>query len=186
MPLAGGGLIHPHLQTVIGERPPRFISTVLTKAQSYKEVTGSNLWQDLIAYEKEKDERFIASTGNIAWLTSFAPQGMAGEIWFVFPGKKSIFNLNNEDLNELLTGFSHLFSYFDEKRLISFNMSLFATFVEDDNLWVQGRIMPRYVMLPLETSDVNYFEKFHNEIICPIIPEEMAQELKSRFNAHKV
>ena len=181
MPPAGGGLIHPHVQTVIGENPTRFIATISTKAQSYKEATGSNLWRDLIAYEKERDERFIASTGTIEWIVSFAPQGMAGEIWFVFNGKKSIFNLNDEDVNELLKGFSRLFRYFDEKNFISFNMALFATLEEDDNLWVQGKLMPRFVILPLGTSDVNYFEKLHNEIICPFIPEEMCKELKSLF-----
>lgn len=181
MPLAGGGLLHPHLQTVIGENPPRFVETISTKARRYKEATGSNLWGDLIAYEKEKDERYIASTGNIEWIASFAPHGMAGEIWFVFNGKKSIFDLNDGDLNELLTGFSHLFRYLDEKNFISFNMSIFATFEEDDDIWVQGRLIPRYVMLPLGTSDVNYFEKLHNEIICSFIPEEMAKELKLMF-----
>jgi general stress protein 26 len=53
--------------------------------------------------------------------------------------------------------------------------------MEDDNLWVQGKLMPRFVILPLETSDVNYFEKLHNETICPFIPEEMCQELKALF-----
>ena len=123
MPLAGGGLLHPHFQTVIGENPSRFISTILTKARSYREATGRNLWNDLIAYEKEMDERYIASTGNIDWIASFAPHGMAGEICFVFKGKKSIFDL----------------------------------------------------------SDVNYFEKLHNEIICPFVPEEVSGELRSMF-----
>ncbi len=181
MPLAGGGLLHPHVQTVIGEKPSHFVSAILTKAHSYKETTGRNLWGDLIAYEKEKDERFIASTGSIDWIASFAPHGMAGEIWFVFTGKRCIFDLSDEDINELLTGFSRLFRYFDEKNFISFNMALYATFAENDNLWVQGRVIPRYVMLPLGTSDVNYFEKLHDEIICPCVPEEMSKELKSFF-----
>ena len=181
MPPAGGGLVHPHVQTVIEEKPSHFLATIAQKANSYHEATGSNLWTDLIAYEKDIDERFIASTGNIDWFASFAPRGMAGEIWFVFNGKKSIFKLTNEDYLELLTGFSRLFRYFEEKNFISFNMTLFATLVEDDNLWVQGRLMPRFVILPLGTSDVNYFEKFHNEILCSVVPEEMCRELKSLF-----
>jgi len=183
MPPAGGGLLHPHIQTVIGETPTRFAAAISRKAVDYRDAVGSNLWRDLIAHEKAMDERFIASTGNIAWMTSFAPQGMAGEIRFIFNGKKSIFHLGVEDMNELLTGFSRLFRYFDEKNFISFNMALYATLVEDDNLWVQGRLMPRFVILPLETSDVNYFEKLHHEIICPFIPEETCRELKPLFQA---
>jgi UDPglucose--hexose-1-phosphate uridylyltransferase len=181
MPPAGGGLIHPHVQTVIEEKPSHFVAAITQKANSYREATGGNLWADLIAYEKYIDERFIASTGNIEWIASFAPRGMAGEIWFVFNGKKSIFKLIDEDFHELLTGFSRLFRFFDEKNFISFNMTLFATLVEDDNLWVQGRLLPRFVILPLGTSDVNYFEKLHNEILCTVNPEEMCKELKCLF-----
>jgi galactose-1-phosphate uridylyltransferase len=181
MPPAGGGLIHPHVQTVIGENPTRFMSRIAAKARSYKEDAGSNLWRDLIAYERERDERYIASTGAIAWMVSFAPQGMAGEIRFFFDGKRSIFELEDDDFNELLTGFSRIFKYFDEKNFISFNMALFAALEEDDDLWVQGRLMPRFSMLPLGTSDINYFEKLHDEIICPSIPEELCKDLKALF-----
>jgi len=65
----------PHVQTVIEGKPSHFTATITQKANSYREATGSNLWRDLIAYEKDLDERFIASTGNIDWFTSFAPRG---------------------------------------------------------------------------------------------------------------
>jgi len=181
MPPAGGGLIHPHLQTVAGENPTRFAETISARAKSYREATGSNLWKDLIAYEKKTGERVIASTGTIEWMASFAPHGLAGEIWFVFNGKTSLFHLRDTDFSELLAGFSRIFKYFDEKNFISFNMALFATLTDDENFWVQGRLMPRFVILPLGTSDINYFEKFHDEVICPFIPEEMCQELKTLF-----
>lgn len=181
MPPAGGSLVHPHLQTVVSKRPSRYAQTVLAAAQGYKASTGNNLWKDLTAYEKEKAERFVASTGNIEWMTAFAPKGMAGEVWFVFSGKRSIFELDSEDVHDLVMGFSRIFNYFDEKNIIGFNMSLFATLDEEDNFRVQGKLIPRFVILPSEASDVNYFDKLHNEIICPVIPEIMCRELKTLF-----
>jgi hypothetical protein len=46
---------------------------------------------------------------------------------------------------------------------------------------VQGKLVPRFVILPLGTSDLNYFEKLHDEIICPVIPEELCRDLKPWF-----
>jgi galactose-1-phosphate uridylyltransferase len=181
MPPAGGGLIHPHLQTIVSESPTHFMANIIEKAQNYRHTTGGNLWRDIIDYEKEKGERYIASTGSITWLVSFAPRGMLGEIWFIFDGKKSIGHLNEASLLEMLSGLGRIFGYLDAKNLISFNMGLFASLTENDSLYVQGRIIPRFVLQPLGTSDINYFEKIHDEIICPVMPEEMCKELKALF-----
>ncbi|MBN1382674.1 MAG: hypothetical protein JXA41_13465 [Deltaproteobacteria bacterium] len=185
MPPAGGALIHPHIQTIVGENPTSYVARITAKARSYQEAVGSNLWRDLIAYEKETDERFIASTGAIAWMASFAPQGLAGEIRFIFHGKRSFFDLTDNDMIDLLAGLSRIFGYLDGKNFISFNLGLFAGLAENDDLWVQGRVLPRISLLPLGTSDVNYFEKLHDEIICPYVPEVIGGELKDLFQTRK-
>jgi hypothetical protein len=53
--------------------------------------------------------------------------------------------------------------------------------INDRNLWVQGKIVPRFEINPLGTSDLNYFEKLHNEIICPVVPEQLCKELQPYF-----
>lgn len=181
MPPAGGGLLHPHIQTVIGETPTRFMQNLCDSAGRYRESEGGNLWEDFIAYEKEQGERFIADTGAVAWLAAFAPKGMAGEVSFIFRKRRSIFALTEGDFIELLTGFSRIFAYLEKSNFISFNMTLYATIQEDDTFRVQGKLVPRFVILPLETSDLNYFEKLHDEIICPVMPEELCRDLKPWF-----
>ncbi len=181
MPPAGGGVVHPHIQTVAGQNPTSHVMNLKSKAHAYREATGNDLWIDLMAYEKKTDQRFIANTGNIEWTVSFAPRGMAGEIGFFFTARRSIFDLTDDDYRELMQGLVALFRYFDEKKFISFNMSLIASMAKDDDLCVQGRLMPRYIILPLGASDVNYFEKLHNEVICPSIPEDICKELKPLF-----
>jgi galactose-1-phosphate uridylyltransferase len=182
MPPAGGGLIHPHLQTIVGLKPTNYMRRLLSSARNYAEDSGGNLWRNLIVLEKEAKERFIASTGSISWLTSFAPKGMAGEIDFVFQEKSSFFDLTEANIEELLNGLSTIFRYLYVNNFMSFNMSLYAPMINDPNLWVQGKIVPRFAINPLGTSDINYFEKLHNEIICPVVPEDLCRELREYFN----
>lgn len=181
MPPAGGGLIHPHLQTLAGFKPTNYMQRLLSSAQNYAELSGGNLWRNLIVLEREAGERFIASTGSINWLVSFAPKGMAGEIDFIFKEKTSFFELTEANFDELANGLSKVFSYLYLNNFMSFNMSLYAPLINDRNFWVQGKIVPRFEINPLGTSDINYFEKLHNEVICPVVPEELCRELQPYF-----
>jgi UDPglucose--hexose-1-phosphate uridylyltransferase len=182
MPQSGGGLIHPHLQTVAGSGPTGFMQKLITSTQSYVRATGGNLWRDLVAYEKEAGERFIADTGAVRWLVAFSPRGMAGEIDFIVKEKASFFDLTEEDFNELLAGLSKIFSYLSANNFVSFNMALYAAMSGRNDVWVQGKVVPRLELNALGTSDVNYFEKLHNEIICLAVPEQQCLELRLYFN----
>ncbi len=184
MPPSGGGLIHPHLQTIVGMRPTRFVRQLLTGAERFSASSGGgSLWRDLVLFEKEAGERFIADTGAICWLSAFSPKGMAGEIDFIFKEKTSYFDLNGADFNEMLEGLSKIFKYLSAGNFISFNLALYAAMTGDKNLWVQGRVVPRFELNPLGTSDSNYFEKLHEEIICLAVPEQQCKELRPYFAA---
>jgi len=179
MPPAGGGLIHPHLQTIAGVRPTNFMRRLLESASNYEILSdGGHLWRNLLDLEREADERFIASTGAITWLTAFSPKGMAGEIDFYFKEKTSFFDLTEGNFEEWLRGLSRIFYSLYVNHFMSFNLSLYATLTPEKNFWVQGKIVPRFEVNPLGTSDLNYFEKLHNEIICPIAPEQLCKELQ--------
>ncbi len=181
MPPSGGGLLHPHLQTVMGERPTRYAEHLRRSAKQYGKQTGRDLWRDLIANECEKGVRHIARTGAIDWLAAFAPRGMAGEVRFVFSGRNSLFALTGEDWEFFFEGLSRIFRYLKEAGLVSFNLAIYGALRDDSLLTVQGSVIPRFVVLPLGASDINYFEKLHNEVICPIVPENLCTELKPFF-----
>lgn len=104
MPPSGGGLLHPHVQTVMGEAPTRLVGTMYDRARDYFKESGGNLWRDIVALEKKRGERYIAGNKGIDWLTSFSPRGMAGEIWFCFAERRSIFSLSNQDFGTFWTG----------------------------------------------------------------------------------
>jgi galactose-1-phosphate uridylyltransferase len=181
MPPSGGGLLHPHLQTVLGERPTRYVDRLRRSAERYRQKTGTDLWRDLIADECEKGIRHIARTGSIDWLTAFAPRGMAGEVRFVFSGRNSLFALTGEDWEFFLEGLSRIFRYLKEAGLVSFNLAIYGTLRDDSLLTVQGSIIPRFLVPPLGTSDINYFEKLHDEVICPVAAENLCAELRPFF-----
>ena len=55
MPPAGGGLVHPHLQTITGFKPTNFMQKLLSSAQNYAAASnGDNLWNNLIALERKR------------------------------------------------------------------------------------------------------------------------------------
>ena len=85
------------------------------------------------------------------------------------------------NFKEFLTGLSRVFSYLYTNNFMSFNLSFYATMTSNNYFNVQGKIVPRFIMNPLGTSDLNYFEKLHNEIICPTVPEELCRELQPYF-----
>ncbi len=57
-------------------------------------------------------------------------------------------------------------------------ISLYATLAEDDNLWVQGEIVTRFRIPSVDTSDINYFEKLHDEVICVVVPEVLCKNVQ--------
>jgi galactose-1-phosphate uridylyltransferase len=181
MPPSGGGLVHPHLQTIAGAGPTNFMQRLMTSARNHAAGQGGNLWQDLIDFEKETGERFIADTGALCWLSAFSPRGMAGEIDFIFKERTSLFGVADVEFDEMVAGFSRVFKYLSAVNFISFNLALYAAMDEDKDLWVQGKIVPRFEINALGTSDVNYFEKLHNEIICLAVPEQMCTEIQPYF-----
>ncbi|MCX7982968.1 MAG: hypothetical protein N2572_08690 [Syntrophales bacterium] len=183
LPPAGGGLLHPHLQTVVGEEPTRFMETLILGARTFRERTRRDMWSDYVAWEKERGERFAGEGKKTLWFSAFAPRGMAGELIFILPDTFSLLSLTEEDILSVSEDLSLVFRYLSRINLISFNLALYGTLLEEALFPVQGRIVPRYLIRPLDTSDVNYFEKLHGEVICPFIPEDMASGLKDFFHA---
>jgi len=95
MPPAGGGLIHPHLQTIAGHKPTNLYATPFSQRP---ELRRYYKWRQLMAQfdcfgKKRERKGSIASTGVISWLTSFCAEKHGRRIDFIFPEKTSFFDL---------------------------------------------------------------------------------------------
>lgn len=182
MPPSGGSQVHPHMQCNIGYFPTNYQKQILEASQRYHEKVGTNFWSDLVEQEKQTGQRYIGTTGNIHWLTSFVPKGRLSDVLAIFEGKTSITELSKEDLRDLASGLLMVFGYLDELNLLSFNLATYSGF-DKEQFWAHVRITPRSLLLysPIETSEHFYYQQMYDENICIITPEVTAEKLKKRF-----
>jgi UDPglucose--hexose-1-phosphate uridylyltransferase len=182
MPPSGGSLVHPHLQCNAGYYPTDFQKQVLEASEGYYREKGTNYWSDLLEQEKRAGERYLGKIGGTEWLTGFVPKGRLSDVIALFPGKASITGLNREDLRDFSEGMLRVFSYLDELNLISFNLSTYSGF-DEEQFWAHARITPRGLLLysPIETSDQFYYQTLQDENICILPPEVACERLKKRF-----
>ncbi|MHA1355912.1 MAG: hypothetical protein ACTSR1_12140, partial [Candidatus Heimdallarchaeota archaeon] len=60
LPPSASSIVHPHIQILQDIQPTKIVDTMLDQSKKYQEANQSNIWLDLIASEKELDERLIS------------------------------------------------------------------------------------------------------------------------------
>jgi galactose-1-phosphate uridylyltransferase len=181
LPQAGGGLYHPHLQIVVDKEPTASQRRVLEGLRKYHSQGNRCFWEDCLAMEMEAGDRYAGREGDVHFMCAFSPHGVLGEILIVFQERSDLGNVTSRDWEELGRGMTKIFRFFKAKHIDSFNFSLFSGGKAEADTRVFGRLCPRAVMPPWNTSDVNYFEKLHGEVICVVSPEDLNKELKAFF-----
>jgi UDPglucose--hexose-1-phosphate uridylyltransferase len=181
-PPSGGSVVHPHIQCNIGYSPTVYQKETLEASKDYFGRIGTNYWNDLVEQEMKIGQRYVGTTGNTRWLTSFAPRGRLTDILAVFPGKTTVHELSEEDLHDFAEGLLKVFRYMDETNLLSFNLSTYSGF-DRNQFWFHVRIIPRSLLLysPIETSDEFYYQVLHDEGICLLSAEAACDSLKKYF-----
>jgi len=179
MPTAGGSLFHPHFQVVAYPEPTTFQRLLINQSAAYERKNGNSFWTDLIGYEKEAEDRYLFSEGDVIFLTSFSPGGIFGEVLALFRNATSLENLENGMWASFLKGLVRILRCFHRLNLDNLNMTLLLSRSGEPGMWVQARIMPRIIIPPWGTSDVNYFEKGHDEKVVVFPPEQLAAEIRA-------
>jgi UDPglucose--hexose-1-phosphate uridylyltransferase len=181
LPQAGGGLVHPHFQPVAFTAPTRYMQRIATCSADFFRSSGTFFWDEYIKAEEQNVKRFVGRVERVTFLTSFAPPNMTGEVLAVFQGHQSInddsegyFESFSEGLRRVLLGLWEL-------NFTSLNMAVYLYFEPQAGFFTIGRIAPRIVIPPLDTSDVNYYEKLHEETFCVLPPEDLAEKLRPFF-----
>ncbi|HOB86668.1 MAG TPA: hypothetical protein PKO38_03135 [Bacillota bacterium] len=186
MPPSGGGLLHPHQQLIITDEPGNLYRKVMRESKNYRQKWGENFWEELCRREEEAGERFIGRIEEGYWLTAFCPQGVLGEIMAVFPGRSTIYDLDEKIIDGLVKGLLCLFKYFDSKNICSFNLALFAAPAgegeKDFSLHI--RVIPRFYMnLLLYTPDMSSMQVALQEPFSVVNPEEQCREIAPFFKS---
>jgi UDPglucose--hexose-1-phosphate uridylyltransferase len=182
LPQSGGGLYHPHLQVVVQRAPTTFQGEALEGLKRYQQEERSLFWEDMLSEEIERGERYLGNFGDIHFLVSFSPGGIFGEMTVLFVDRSALEDVTEEDWSHFSEGLTKIFHYLNERQIFSFNLALFSGTLPEVRSWVYAKLCPRMLIPPWNTSDINYFEKLHGEVICVISPEEMAGGLKPLFS----
>ena len=181
MPLAGAGLIHPHIQMAALAEPTAFYRGILEKGRGYDSSGKKSIIEAIVAREIEEKGRYIARIGQWHWLSAFAPRGIY-EFWGVFTEDVDVLGLRERDLTDLASGISPILKFMETKRIQALNMTWYSHFGNWGNglrNWVS--IVPRVIFPPMNTSDINYFDKLHGESIAFARPEEVILEVRKFF-----
>ena len=182
LPQSGGGLYHPHFQVVVQRTPTRFHADVLRGLKGYQLRENSFFWEDLLSEEARRGERYLGNFGDVHFWSAFSPGGIFGEIEVLFVHRAAVEDVTEEDWSDFSRGLTKIFRYLHEKRTFSFNLALYSGTLPEVRSWVYARLCPRMLIPPWNTSDINYFEKLHGEVICVISPEDLAAGLKPFFS----
>ncbi|MBF7083328.1 hypothetical protein IT084_10120 [Desulfallas sp. Bu1-1] len=182
MPYAGGSIIHPHLQVLTGPEPTTFNRQLINASTEYFMRCNQNYWTDLIYAEIDRGERYIGKTGDVHWISAFAPRHV-GEVIGILPGKQTIDDITDQDLVDLAGGLQKIIHYYDRNNLPSFNAALYFARREDRGFTVHVRIVGRFTIFPLVGSDITHMQVLHDDPWTVILPELIAQELKDVFNS---
>lgn len=185
MPVAGGSIIHPHLQIVASPEATNYQRSTYAAAQLYRESTDENFYHVLVAEEERRQERSVGVTGGgkVHWTVAFAPQGQI-DIIGVLPAKSRLVDLDADEWAALADGLLPIFAYFHNQNFTAFNLAAFGAPVISNAYSVHVRVVPRTTLGLLGTSDNNYFKVLHNEALSLKNPEEAASELRAVFNTH--
>ncbi|AGL01438.1 hypothetical protein [Desulfoscipio gibsoniae] len=180
MPYAGGSLIHPHLQILAGKEPCTFDKQLINASEKYLSDYKSNYWTDLINSELKAKERYVGQTGKVHWLSAFAPRHV-GDIMGILPGKKTIHDISDDDLYDLAVGLCRVIKFYKQSNITSFNAALYFARSEHAGFSIHARIVGRFTIFPLVGSDITHMQILHDDPWTVILPEAIAQELKTYF-----
>jgi UDPglucose--hexose-1-phosphate uridylyltransferase len=180
LPSSGAGLFHPHIQILVEDVPTASHKEVLEGILRHRDEGIPSFWESFLLEEIKRGERYIGRQGDVHFLTAFSPRGIFGEILILFSNRSTIDEVRTEDWADFSRGLTMVFQYL-KNHILSFNLSLFSGNRDGSRSWVYGRLCPRMIIPPWLTSDINYFEKLHDEVMCVISPEELCRDIKPFF-----
>jgi hypothetical protein len=103
------------------------------------------------------------------------------DVMGIFVNELSLLEIPPAGFQEFARGLQKIFLYLDKNNLMSFNLTIFSGLKEKDYFWTHARLTPRFVIPPMNTSDINFTGLLHDESLSIIKPEDVCQEMKAFF-----
>ncbi|RWR08438.1 hypothetical protein QNH23_06840 [Siminovitchia fortis] len=178
LPLSGGSIIHPHLHIIVSDSGTNYQTAVYEKARQFEMETGTKYFAALYETEKSLGERWIADTGTVSWLHTFAPKSHNDYIG-IFNHAFSIVDIQETDWKHFAKGLQSIFASLTEQGFASFNFILSVD--PEGKEPVHVRLIPRLALGALDTSDINFFQALHQEPLTYKVPEEITAMARLHF-----
>jgi galactose-1-phosphate uridylyltransferase len=154
----------------------------LLAAKNYLDQNNTNFWDDLVACERSAGDRFLGDVGRTAWITAYAPMGVAGDVMAVVKDVRSTLELTDADLDDIAEGLYRLMRAYDKMGIYSFNMNFFTGRNGEDSARFHLLFSPRtFFNQALGTPDIGALRNLFNETLCMAFPEEINEMLKPEF-----
>lgn len=174
LPSAGGSLVHPHLQVNADGIPSNHHAFLMDRTRSYHRQTGSYLFNDYLKAELDDGRRLIGVTGPWYWLAAFAPEGFY-EIWAIYPGKTSFFQLSTADWNDLSRGVINTQRFYRSICRNSYNLGLLTIEQPQSRLELRVVMIVRANYAPWVRNDITGYEVMLGDMTTFSTPEETAE-----------
>jgi UDPglucose--hexose-1-phosphate uridylyltransferase len=172
MPPSGSSVFHPHLQGGVDRAP--------SELQARFAAVSAERFREYLDTERRRGERYIASTGRVEWLTSFAPIGF-NEVRAVVTGRVSPAQLEGADIAELSRGLTATLHAYAEMGHASFNMAMSGAPLDGHDSVLSLRLVCRSNPDTLYRSDVTYADRLHWLPMVDTSPEVLAERVRSRL-----
>jgi len=169
---SGSSLFHPHLQGIVDSQPTTF-------QRMLAEVPAGRFTAYLDA-ERRSGERYLADTGRVQWLASFAPVAPA-ELRAFVPGICSPAELSDDLVAELAFGLERALGGYAGQGFESFNCAIYGAPPGTEGYPLNLRLACRSNLRPFYRSDSTFLERLHWEGAVDLAPETVAGWMAERF-----
>ncbi len=171
---SGSSLFHPHLQGIVDPEG--------TTLQRRLAAVPPARFEGYLKAERGSGERYLANTGRVQWLMSFAPIAPA-ELRAFLSGVASPVELDDELIAELAAGLSRTLNAYADLGYESFNLAIYGAPPGTDGYPLNLRIGCRSNLRPFFRSDSTFLERLHWEGAIDVAPEAVAEQIRHRFSA---
>jgi galactose-1-phosphate uridylyltransferase len=180
---AGASLVHPHLQMIATPVPYSYQARILDASDRWSRENGTSYFDDLVAEEKG-GSRYIGQIGRWQWLTPFSPLGN-NEVMAIHENIGDLDELSDDDLNNLATGIVKVLTYYEVLGHLSYNYALYS--VRNNrgpgSFRLLLKIITRQNLYANYRNDDYFLQKLLQSELIITPPEELAEELRSRFKS---
>ncbi|MHB1835263.1 MAG: hypothetical protein ACYCXW_09880 [Solirubrobacteraceae bacterium] len=171
---SGSSLFHPHLQGIVDSQP--------TTMQRMLAAVPAERFDDYLATERRLGERYLADTGQVQWVVSFAPVAPL-ELRAFIGGVTSPAELEDDLIAEVAHGLTAALHGYAALGFESFNLAMYGAPPGTDGYRLNLRLACRSNLSPFYRSDSTLLERLHWEGAVDIAPESVAERLGERLRS---